>query len=352
MENDIHVVFPATSPVELIVTTMRNSVVNVNVTAPMYLSEGIDESFNVTSGVLKRLTFSSSIRMAGTSKESKGVLVTSDDEIVIYGASKEHYSTGAFVGLPVDVLGMVYYATTFNATKASQILVTGIYDSTTVTVQLGSYLGSDYVFNDPAYYYGGDTFSLSMNRYDTFQFQSSGDLSGTKVSADKNIAVFSGNKEAEVGLTATSGDNLVEQLTPVDTWGKTFITVPIPGRVVGAYFRFIASESNTDVTISGGYSETFNLAIAGDMASKIFPFDAYCQVLSNKPILVVQISQSYTGSPDQQVDPVMMIVPPVEHYAASYTFAAPASNSIGHTFNNILMIVVKVMRWLNTSILF
>ncbi|XP_021355593.1 IgGFc-binding protein-like [Mizuhopecten yessoensis] len=329
----------ASFDVELLVTTTKTTTVNVQISAPRYSSAGISESFTVTAGVVKELSFSPLIRMSGTNMDSKGILISADDEVVIYGVNKETYSCDAFLGLPTDVLGKEYLAITYYPpSRQCEILIAAVNDSTSVTVTLGSAIGnSDYVYYDSVYYYSGDSFSLSMDRYDTFQFYSTGDLSGTMIVADKNIAVFSGNKKTTIGSGETS-DHLVEQLTRIDSWGKNFITVPIPLRTVGDYFRFIPSENSTTVTITGGYTETFTITNAGDMVEKEIPSTAYCKITSDKPILLVQfcLSQQKRG---EKSDPMMMIIPPIEQFAADYTFATPKYSQ--GSYNNYFMFVVK-----------
>ncbi|XP_069140374.1 uncharacterized protein [Argopecten irradians] len=324
--------------VELFVTTMKTTTVNVQITAPRYLSAGISESFTVTSGYVKELAFSPLIRMSGTNLASKGIWITADDEVVIYGVNKETYSCDAFLGLPTDVIGKEYFAVTYYPpSQQCEILVAAVNDSTQVTITLGSALDSDYVYYDSTYYFSGDTFSLTMDRFDTFQFTSSGDLSGTKVEADKNIAVFSGNKKTKIG-TGGSSDHLVEQLTRVDSWGKNFITVPIPLRTVGDYFRFISSEDSTTVTISGGFTDTFTISSAGDMIQKEIPSTAYCKVTADKPIMLIQFCLSQQSTAEKS-DPMMMLIPPIEQYAADYTFATPRYSQ--GSYNNYFMFVVK-----------
>ena len=52
----------------------------------------------VTSGEVKQIKFTREYRQEGTSMGSKGILVSADDEVVIYGANKEDYSCDAFLG--------------------------------------------------------------------------------------------------------------------------------------------------------------------------------------------------------------------------------------------------------------
>ncbi|XP_076113353.1 uncharacterized protein LOC143081005, partial [Mytilus galloprovincialis] len=86
--------------------------------------------------------------------------------------------------------------------------------------------------------------------YENFQLQSIGDLTGAHIEGTRPIAAYSGNIKTNIG-TGRFQDHLVEQLTPVDTWGRKFMTAPIPKRTVGDYFRIVASEDNTEVRIAG-----------------------------------------------------------------------------------------------------
>ncbi|XP_060071250.1 uncharacterized protein LOC132551155 [Ylistrum balloti] len=324
--------------VELFITTMRTTTVNVRVTAPRYSAAGINSAFSVTAGTVKQLFFHPRIRLSGNEMSSKAVWITADEEVVIYGVNKETYSCDAFLGLPTDVLGTEYYAITYYPpSRQCELLVVGVNDSTTVNIRVGDAIGSRYISWGGTNYYSGQTLTVTMNRFDTFQLVTYGDLSGTYVSSSKPVSVFSGNRKTNIGRGGSS-DHLVEHLTNVDTWGKRFVTVPVPLRTVGDYFKFIASESNTQVTISGGYSTSFTLSNAGTVVQKTIPSGAYCLVVSDKPILVVQFCLSQQSSSEKS-DPMMMIIPPVEQYGADYTFTTP-KYSLG-SYNNYFMFIVK-----------
>ncbi|XP_069105032.1 SCO-spondin-like [Argopecten irradians] len=324
--------------VELFVTTMRTTTVNVKVTAPRYSAAGINEAFSVTAGTVKQLFFTPSIRLAGNEMSSKAVWITADDEVVIYGVNKETYSCDAFLGLPTDVLGTEYYAITYYPPYYQcELLIVGVNDSTTVNIRVGEAIGSRYISWGGRNYYSGNTLTVTMNRFDTFQLVTYGDLSGTYIESSKPVSVFSGNRKTNIG-SGGSSDHLVEHLTNVDTWGKRFVTVPIPLRTVGDYFKFIASESNTRVTISGGYSTSFTLSSPGTVVQKTISSTAYCLVESDKPILLVQFCLSQQSSYEQS-DPMMMIIPPVEQFGADYTFTTP-KYSLG-SYNSYFMFIVK-----------
>ena len=56
-----------------------------------------------------------------------------------------------------------------------------------------------------------------------------GDLSGTLIKSTQKVAVLSGNIRTSVG-SGSSRDHLVAMIPPVESWGREYCTVPIPGR--------------------------------------------------------------------------------------------------------------------------
>nr|XP_022344318.1 SCO-spondin-like isoform X5 [Crassostrea virginica] len=323
--------------VELFVTTSRTTQVSVTVDSPRCSNPRVSSSFTVTAGQVKQLFISPSIRMSGSSKSSKAVRVRASDEVVIYGINKERYSCDGFVGLPLDVLSDEYYLVTwYPPSLQCELLVVGVEDSTSVSITLSQHMGTRYVSYGGQRYYKGNVVKETLNKYDTWQLVTSGDLTGSYVKSSKPVSVFSGNKKTNIGRGGSS-DHLVEQMFPVNTWGKNFATVPIPKRTVGDYFKFIASEDNTKVTISGGYSSSFTISRAGYMEQKLISSKAYCKIVADKPIMVVQFVQSQQSSSEKS-DPAMMIIPPTEQYGADYTFTTP-KYSLG-SYNNYFMFIV------------
>ncbi|KAJ8314516.1 hypothetical protein KUTeg_006666 [Tegillarca granosa] len=327
---------------ELFVTTSRTTRVNVRVRCPKY--GNYDKSFTVTAGYVQKLTFSASYRVTGSRMESKGFLITADDEVVAYGVNKQKYSNDAFLALPTDVLGKEYYAITYYPPyRRAQIMVVGVQDSTSVTIRFSS---SSWSKTTDSYggrtYKSGSTLRISVNRYDTFQIQSPGDLTGAYITSDKPISVFSGNRKTNTGPYG-SQDHLVEHLTPVNTWGKKFATVPIPKRSTGDYFKVIASEDATSISYKCKISSSLSsysiyLSRAGDFKQVSVSSGKYCYWQANKAILLTQIVISQKSS-SEPADPAMLVIPPIEQYAADYTFTTPKYS--GGSYDNYFLFVVK-----------
>ena len=326
---------------ELFITTMEIVTVHVNISAPRYTATSIFQQVTVTAGSVQQLLLDGNLRMYGSSKESKALYISADNNIVVYGVNKAEYSNDAFLGLPLNVLGTDYYTITYSpAQNQTQLMLIGTEDSTTVNIVLPTITGGSITYGGNTYG-AGNTITDTVERFDTLQIvnkNTNGDLSGAHITSDKPIAVFSGNKKTTIG-SGWSSDHLVEMWYPVERWGTEFLTVPIPDRTVGDKFKFVASESSTTVQITGGHTASFTLSNAGDVREEDIASSAYCRVVADKAIMVAQFVQSQQSSSEPS-DPSMMIIPAIQQYGYSYTFSTPTYSRSG-SYTNYVMIVIK-----------
>ncbi len=304
---------------ELFVTTRSVATVNVQITLPGF-DPAYLETLTVIDGSFTKLDLPANIRMEGISLASKAVYITSDADIMVYATNTEMYSSDAFLCLPTDALGTDHYAVTCDKNPAFGIAA--IVDGTIVRIVLGSYT-KDFTYNGVTYH-AGDTLQITLNRFNTFQIAKDtgnlGDLTGTHISSNQFIAVFSGSRKSSVPKQGASQDHMVEQLTPVSTWGKVFATAAIPNRVSGDYFKIVASEDNTIVNMST--ISTQHITTAGDFLYFLIASSTFCTISADKPIQVVlfvrsEVSASYPS------DPAIMLIPPVKQYTDDYTFGTP-----------------------------
>ncbi|XP_021363851.1 IgGFc-binding protein-like [Mizuhopecten yessoensis] len=281
----------------------------------------IDALYRVDCGTVRTIRLSSAFgAQEGTSIEPKGVLVTSDNEVALSCANVNDDSYDAFLALPTDVLGTHYHADTYYPCgDACQALVVSVHNATKVSITMGSSLGNDTVEYNGTRYATGDTLNVVLNQYEMFQFHSLGDLSGTHIVSNKVISVFSGNKHTSVGSKTSYKTNLVEQLTPVKTWGKTFVLVPTPETYHSSFFRFLASDDSTAVRIRGDCFFNLNMTKAGEVARIEVPLHSNCYGVANRPIQVVKYTQGHYGL--VVVDnPSMILIPPTEQFSSTYTY--------------------------------
>ena len=104
---------------------------------------------------------------------------------------------------------------------------------------------------------------VSLDKFQTFhalQRSKTADFTGAHITSDKPVSFLSGNLKVAVPVKGDSMDHLTEMLTPVETWGKSFITTSTPDRSVGDLFRIMASENDTHVQLGSGTSYSISKA--------------------------------------------------------------------------------------------
>lgn len=151
----------------------------------------------------------------------KAVLVQSDAALSVFGFNTAHNTADAMTCLPVEDLGTEYYISTpASGTEKQFAVANGLEDTALVNVTISGSI----VYNGVEYT-KGQSFSFSLRYQQSIQFQSSSDLTGTRISSTVPVAVFSGQKCFSGTITAC--DNLVEQLYPVSKWGHFFVLAPL-----------------------------------------------------------------------------------------------------------------------------
>ena len=159
------------------------------------------------------------------------------------------------------------------------------------------------------------------------------DLTGTFIEGDKPFAVFSGNRWTEVPSGCEARDNLLEQMYPVSTWGKQFVTVP-NAKMNYDIFRILASENNTIVTVNSGTTQTYTLD-AGEYVQ--FSQSQASLVESNHPILIAQYLVGIACNGHAYGDPSMLLLNSVEQTRDTLTVYNSNLENIFETYINVIM---------------
>ncbi|KAK3095774.1 hypothetical protein FSP39_018901, partial [Pinctada imbricata] len=313
---------------ELYITTSIATSVSVTVTSPKSSSPSVSQSFTIIRGQVQKITLNNAFRNTGSGKTTKGILIDANNEVIVYGYDKETYSSDGYLGIPTDVIGTSYYLCTYSpSTSNTQILIVGVTDSTSVTVRFGPNNGINVTYSGHNYY-KNDQLTTTIHSYECLQIQDDEELTGTYVTANKAISVFSGNKLTRVTTTGSSyGDHMITQHVPSNRWGKKFVLVPTPTRSTGDYFRFIASEYDTTVNVwskTGGQTttDTFTLITGGTWVEKHYSSTKYSYIVADKPIYILMIMHSQKSG-GANADPSMLFIPPRELWAEYYSFTTP-----------------------------
>lgn len=286
----------------------------VNATGTVSISEiNFSETFSVMANTVIRVNLpaGAEITTSGTI-QSLGIHVVSDYEVTVYGMNRAEYSTDGFLGLPVDILGTNYLAMTYSGFIPEFALVSP-YDNNQVSIT-------------PII---GDPININLNQGETYMLAGDADMTGSVIISTLPIAFFSGNDCANVPVGYTYCDHLVEQIPPVSTWGTSFVTKTLSGRLNGDTWRFLASQNGTQVMINGAAAgPVLNF---GDFYETILTENSF--VGANYPILAVQFSNGQTWD-GVEADPFMMVIPPYQQFLDCYSFSTPVSGFTTNYFNS------------------
>ncbi|MFZ4101832.1 MAG: PKD domain-containing protein, partial [Sphingobacterium thalpophilum] len=313
-------------------------------------------------------------------ESKKGINITSGSPISVYTIISNSARTGGSLILPTKALGREYYAFSYqnaggtqNNTARSEFTIVAVEDNTEIeiTPTVSSFNGARQA---------NTTFKITqkLNKGDIYQYQSANDVSGSLIRTLGNckpIAVFSGSTWTafcEDGNTRTNpnvslpgrptpsgGDNLYQQLFPVSSWGRNFVTAPFFNTENGNIdaIRIIVSEDNTNITVNGSNTIAFGTTLSNPYkrGSIITYFTNNPSILkADKPIGVAQYQSAQNcnsanplnnnQNPVYPGDPEMTILNPIEQTLSDITVFSKL-NSVTGVRTNIskyyLNIIIK-----------
>ncbi len=279
--------------------------------------------------------------------ENKGIRVECSDLCNVYALSYQRNSADATLIYPTPSLGDEYYIMTYAQATAltntqvrnSEFLIVATQDGTNVTITPNKITTALKPANVP--------FTITLNKGQSYQVKSGefsgagsalpagqGDLTGSKVTSTKPIAVFGANIATVVpNINTCCWDHLYEQMAPISVWGKKFITVPYKTRLWDV-FRVLARIDGTVVSIGGTAVATLN-------EGQFYEFDTNGsnvpkQITATNPVMVMQFSTSTNADAVGNADPFMINLSPIEQTVEDITFVAFTSSVITAYYLNIL----------------
>ncbi|OXB60171.1 UNVERIFIED_CONTAM: hypothetical protein H355_001677, partial [Colinus virginianus] len=277
-----------------------------------------DRSFHDTVILRKDQTSSvpipSTLELVSKRISQKSLSVTSTKDINVVVTSYKSYSVGAAAVLPVDLLGTEYYVVTPNdAAKEGlkEFAVVAGKQPSSISIEVKGRLHFQ-----GRIYSSGSTFSIPLSPYQSLQLQSEDDLSGTKVTSDNVVAVFSGHTCAKV---RSGCDFVVEQLLPVSMWGRAYVVPPNPMQKVHDLVYVVAAEATSISYDRGSIASTKHME-AGEV--QVFKMNPNSPFYVNS-LAAIQVVFFFTGSKRYFTgqDPFLLAIPPVSSYCTSYRFA-------------------------------
>ncbi len=267
------------------------------------------------------VTFYSSEVISG-----RGIHVTSDAPVNVNFLNYQNYTTDGSIVLPSSSVGYNYIITDYVPLFYSEFLIVANEDNTAITINPTANLESGF----PA----GGELNIMLNQGQVYQVKSINSLTGTLVTSGnrKNFSLFAGNSCTFVPPDRGTCNHLVEQMYPTESWGKTFVTVPLATKTRGDVYRIVALDDNTNVFING----VFFANIASRQYKDTIIVGA-SKITSDKPISVALFCTSKGYDGNYSSDPFMVMINPVRQKRKDITFHAYQKLTITNSYLNVVV---------------
>ena len=284
---------------------------------------------------------------------NKAIRVTAANPIVVYSYITRFQASGATLCLPTSVLGKEYYSMNFTQVSNepnsnSYITIVAVEDNTTVEITPSANTKNGWAANK--------LYTVNLNKGQIYQVlgamddanaTTGVDLTGSHVRSIssgtggcKKIAVFSGSGKVKIpkSCNATSSDNLYQQLYPMVSWGKKFLTAPSDNNP-NNYYRVAKSNPAANVYVNGVL-----------VPSSLFTNGIWYQFFDNKPNLIesdlpISVTQYFTtqgcdGNMGMLYDPDMIVLNPVEQNISKVTVVNPPLSNPSPPYEHHLQIII------------
>ncbi len=261
-------------------------------------------------------------------KSVQGIHITSDAKIVVNALSSRLQTTDGFTVLPVQSIGNEYTVISRpdNEGLLSEFAIVATEDGTEIKIKSDDIRKASRGINEVN--------EIKLNKGETFQLNSDynkntlNDLSGTIITSNKKISVFSGHQCSYVPEKIMACNFLVEQLLPKNFAGTTFFISPLSMRSKYS-IKIVGQDENNILVINGNEGILLN-------RGESYENDALNEnvtIKSGKPVIVTQFSQGNRNG-DSVGDPMMLLVRPESIYQMSYLVNVPELPSF-ESFVNI-----------------
>lgn len=184
------------------------------------------------------------------------VIVQSTADVAVMAMNSKGFRTDASVVYPTSEWGREYYIITPNARFDKEFSITnGKYKNKVKVSARGPFRFGNILYKK------GSTVSLDLKPYETVLFCGPLDFTGTRLSSERPVAVFTGHTcYSYIGNMCS---HLYEQLLPVSKWGSTF---HVPGSISRKIYNtvFVMASQPTRVNFKGA-KQSQRVMAAGDV---------------------------------------------------------------------------------------
>ncbi|XP_074710546.1 IgGFc-binding protein-like [Strix uralensis] len=275
---------------------------------------GLRMAVQVTTGQTILVKIPPQAEMVGSKTFDNTVVVRANNAISLVMVNEKPTSVDSTVVYPVHSWGTEYHVVTPNVgtDRYGEFVVAAWDEPTTVDVHLKAtvtYQGQSYP--------RGSVLPIRLEPFQAAQLQSPSDMSGTRIVAQKPVAVFTGHTCL---ARFTHCDHLAEQLQPVASWGTTFIVPPLPFETQSDII-YVSTSQPTRVESQHGVTKT--VRELRPSRSTLYGLQALntLYLSANAGIQVIFFADG--GNKDAvSYDPFFMTIPDVSSYCHSYNIFA------------------------------
>ena len=267
-----------------------------------YLSE--DTRIYIPTGTNVTHMIDPSIQRDGTFKDSRGIKITSDQDIsvLVTNAFNSGNNIDSYNILPVSNLGNDYIISSYktrDSTRGSEILVAAASNNTRVTLK-----------NDTSIIK-----SVVLDEFEIFQYLCSYcDLTGYLVTSNKKVYIVSGS--TYTGIPSGSGEYIASEMFPVSSLSNNYIVPPVLPK--SAFMIRVVSNSSDNVSIA---NSTRTYTLTSTTEGQYFGTEVVV-VTAKHPFSLTQYGVNY-GYDSINGAPFMAVVPGVDQYINDYIFTVP-----------------------------
>lgn len=338
----------------------------------------VDQSFTVAAGAATNISLPLAAMMtdydagAGT-VETNGIHLTASQPVSVYGMDYDATGSAAFTGYPTPLLGTNYCVmarAADNYAGNSELAILATQDDTTVTIIPSPTANLSGYFSTNAY-------QVNLQAGETYQARSASiddDVTGTWIISDKPVAVFGGASVADVPDGNTqSGNPLVQEQLPVESWGKEALAMSLAGRTNGDTYRILAAYSNTVVTIKGkvvtildetdgppwSVTTSNETVVVTNQAGQFYDIivDGPVEFQATEPIQIAQFANgcNFDYIPDPTLpyaegDPGEILVPLVGHYLNTNIIVTLPNDGVNGDFDENYLNIIVVQSGITSTV--
>ena len=263
-------------------------------------------------------------------------LTQSSDYTLVLMFDPQANHSFVYYAASIDFIGD--YLQTLHSNDNSVMRITALTSNTEVRIA-----PSQDVDINGSFVFHGEEITFILDTGESLIVSSNEDLTGSRVTTNRAISLYSGHYCAP-GRT-TSCSILNEQIPPYNSWGNTFALYTNVGGLRGNMFKIIASDVGANVmmncTTDGTNYEVSHYNLGFRQPTVLSVSHDYCTVRSDENILIIQ----FRDSSAPLMDTFMTIIPSLVHYEDYYVFNAYED------FTNHIAITVKDNDITNNSII-